>query len=162
MSIETAIAENTAAVLKLVAVTESLLSLRTEAFEKVGAAVTAAGKGTAAKDKPKADDKPKDNGNISTSPENRVNPYEGIKELIAGYITGTDRAEERDARKAKMRDLLNHEKIKKSDVAADAKPDASNIMESAIPLFKEQIVKLTAKGDITEAPKAPASDDLDL
>ena len=44
---------------------------------------------------------------------------------------------------------------------ADAK-NVDDIMESAIGLFKDQIAKLVAKGDITTPPAAPKSDDLDL
>ncbi|TGW07070.1 hypothetical protein EN788_38790, partial [Mesorhizobium sp. M2D.F.Ca.ET.145.01.1.1] len=119
MSLEAVIAEHTAALKEstaatnaLLAATKDLLSLRTDAVEKVTAAVAATGKG---KDKAKDDAGKKDEtkgedagkGQISTDPENRTNPYEGIKDLIAGYITGTDRPEEREARKEKMRNLLN-------------------------------------------------------
>lgn len=160
MSLEQALAENTAAVKELIGISKELLAVRTEALEKVG---TAAVSTTKKADKPAADaKKTEDKPQISTSPENRTeNPYEGIKELIAEYIGGTDREEERAARKEKVKALLNHEKIKKPDLPADARPDASNIKEDAIDLFKDQIGKLKAKGDITEPPKK-ASDDLDL
>lgn len=159
MSLETAILENTTALNALLAATKDLLSFRTDAVEKVAAAVAAStGKGAATKDKPKTDTAATGNGNISTNPEDRKeNPYEGIKELIAGYLGEIDRPEEREARKEKVKALLAHEKIKKPDVA-EAK-SAEHIMESAIPLFKEQIAKLTAKGALTE-PAKKADDDL--
>lgn len=161
MSLEQALAENTAAIKELLASNKELLSARHESMAKLESIASSTGKKNG--DKPaaetkKADDKPQ----ISTNPENRQeNPYESIKELIAEYIGGTDREEERAARKDKIKALLNHEKIKKPDLPADARPDASNIKEDAIGLFKDQVAKLKAKGDITEPPKK-SSDDLDL
>lgn len=165
MSIETALAENTAAILKLVAATDSLLALRTDAIEKVTTAVNAAsGKGAKAteakkddakKDEPKGDDAGK--GQISTNPEDRKNPYEGIKELIAEYVTEIDRPEEREARKQKMRDLLNHEKIKKADV--EKATSADHIREDAIELFKKNVAGLKAKGAITQPAEVKKDDD---
>lgn len=162
MTLEAAINENTAVLKDLLSATKDLLSLRTEALEKVGGAISAAGKG-AGKGKEKEESK----ANISTSPEDRknpeevggatgANPYEGIKELIASYVTGTDRPEEREARKGKVKALLNHEKIKKAGVA-DPK-SADDIMEAAVPLFKDQMEKLKAKGDLTQPAKAESDD----
>ncbi len=155
MSLEQAIADNTAAIQQLVAISTKLYELRTDAIEQVRSAA-ASTKGSTTK---KTDDKPSDAGkaaeqkaNISTG-EERVDPNdraEEIKTAIAGYIGGTEREEERAARKEKVKALLNHEKI--------VKPES-------IDLFLKNIAGLTAKGDITEAPKAadkPASDDLDI
>lgn len=163
MGLEQAIAENTAAIRDLIAISTKLHDLRADAIEKV---TTAASASTKPKDKPaetKKADEPKPN--ISANPEDRKdpndNPYEGVKELIAGYLTGTDREEERTARKEKIKALLNHEKIVKAGLAADRKPDVSDIRPESVDLFKDQIAKLTAKGDIT-TPPASKSDDLDL
>lgn len=149
MSIEQALAENTKAVLALVDISTQLLNVRQDAIEKVAAVAKPA-------TTKKADDKLKPN--ISASPEDRKeNPFEGMKEAIAGYLGGDDmRPEEREARKGKIKALLNHEKIKKADHQGDA-TKAEHIMESAVPLFLDQIAKLTAKGDLTE-PKAAADD----
>lgn len=171
MSLEAALAEhtaalkeNTAVVTLLHAATKDLLSLRNDAIDKVSAAVGATGKGKdkakgdePKKDEPKGDDAGK--GQISTSPENRVNPYEGVKEKIAKYVTGTDRQEERDARKEKVRKLLNHEKIKKADV--ETATAADHIREDMVPKFMEKMDEFIAAGDLTEAPKK-SSDDLDI
>lgn len=161
MSLETAIAELTAALTANTAACKDLLALRTEAVEKV-TALTSGGKGKKADDSAKGAEKASekaDNGQISSNSENRVNPYEGIKELIAGYLTEIDRPEEREARKEKMRNLLNHEKIKKPDV--EKATAADHIREDAISLFKDQIAKLHKAGAITQPPKKE-SDDLDL
>ncbi|MGX7874391.1 hypothetical protein ACVDG5_018015 [Mesorhizobium sp. ORM6] len=167
MSLEAALAEHTAALKEatavnsaLLAATKDLLALRNDAIDKVSAAVGSTGKGKkddAGKKDEGAKGEDAGKGQISTSPENRTNPYEGIKELIASYVTGTDRPEEREARKQKMRDLLNHEKIKKPDV--EKATAADHIKEDAITLFKDQVAKLVAKGDLTEPAK---SDDLEL
>ncbi|PBB41740.1 hypothetical protein CK222_21530 [Mesorhizobium sp. WSM3866] len=163
MSLEAAIAENTAVMKDLLAATKDLLALRNDAIDKVSAAVNNSGKGAKGKadtaatttTETKGDDAGK--GQISTSGEDRKNPYEGIKELIAGYLVEIDRPEEREARKAKIKALLNHEKVKKADVADATAVD--HIKEDAIDLFKDQIAKLKAKGALTEPKK---SDDLEL
>ncbi|RVC70421.1 hypothetical protein EN759_04185 [Mesorhizobium sp. M00.F.Ca.ET.038.03.1.1] len=167
MSLEAAIAEHTAALkantavnTELLAATKDLLALRNDAIDKVSAAVNS-GKGAKGKTtettttETKSDDAGK--GQISTSGEDRKNPYEGVKELIAGYLGEIDRPEEREARKAKIKSLLNHEKIKKADVADATAVD--HIKEDAVDLFKDQIAKLKAKGALTEPKK---SDDLEL
>ncbi|RWF33776.1 hypothetical protein [Mesorhizobium sp.] len=170
MSLEAALAEHTAALkantainADLLAATKDLLALRNDAIDKVSAAVNngkGGGKGKAAETAVTENKVGEDagKGQISTSPENRANPYEGIKELIAGYLTEIDRPEEREARKEKIRNLLNHEKIKKPDV--EKATAADHIKEDAIDLFKDQIAKLKAKGALTEPAKK--SDDLDL
>lgn len=155
MSLEAEVKELKESVLELTKVTRALMELRADAIEKVGAVAT---KVTTTKKKDA--DEPK--ANISSGVEDRKNPeedvYEGVKELIASYIGGTDRAEEREARKEKMRALLNHEKVKKAGVETAAQVD--DINPDAVPLFKDQVNKLIAKGDLTEVKKA--SDDLDL
>ena len=75
--------------------------------------------------------------------------------MIAGYL-GVERPEERKARQEKVIALLNHEKIKKPDLPADAKPDTTNIAPESIELFKKQMSLLKEKGDLT----TPASDAL--
>ncbi|QPC91497.1 hypothetical protein [Mesorhizobium sp. INR15] len=159
MSLEAAITENTAVMKDLLAATKDLLSLRTEAVEKVTAAVNA-GKGktdTAKTTETKVAEA--DKGQISTSPEDRKNPYEGIKEMIAGYVTEIDRPEEREARKEKVRNLLNHEKIKKPEV--EKATAADHIKEDAVDVFKKNMEALKAKGAITQ-PAEAKSDDLDI
>lgn len=79
--------------------------------------------------------------------------YAGLKEIIADYL-GVDRKEERAARQEKVKALLNHEKIKKPGVAADAKPDVTNIAVEAVDLFKKQMGLLKEKGDLTTPEKA--------
>ncbi|TIU88866.1 MAG: hypothetical protein E5W06_00425 [Mesorhizobium sp.] len=168
MSLEAAIAEHTAALkantainTELLAATKDLLALRNDAIDKVSAAVNS-GKGAKGKDDKAADKGAEtnktDNGQISTSGEDRKNPYEGIKELIAGYLGEIDRPEEREARKAKVKALLNHEKIKKADVADATAVD--HIREDAVDLFKKNIEALKAKGALTTPAETKKDDDL--
>lgn len=84
-----------------------------------------------------------------------VDVYAGLKELIADYLA-VERPEERKARQTKVINLLNHEKIKKPDLPADAKPDTQNIAPGSIDLFKKQMQLLKEKGDLT----TPAEDAL--
>lgn len=154
MSLEAAITDLTTAVKELIGVTTNLTNMRSEAIEKVGSALqnVAGAKGKEKDTKSKEESKAKDEPKQDTASD----PYDGVKDLIAKYVTGTDREEERTARKAKVKALLSHEKIKKPDVAEPSAVD--HIMESAVGLFKDQINKLIDKGDLTE----PKSDDLDL
>lgn len=155
MSLEATISELTAAVSKLTVITQALHDLRADAIEKTTAAAATGSKATT---KVKETEKPAaDKGAISESPEDRVNPIEALTQLAADYIGGSEREEERAARKEKVKALLNHEKIRDPKVAAgDGK--FGTIRADAHDLFKSQIAKLTEKGDITEPKKT--DDDL--
>ncbi len=140
-----AIKENTAAL-------NASMQIRVEAMTIAKASVASAEKPApkAAAEKPA--DKPKEEA--KPAPE-ATDTYAGLKELIAGYL-GVERPEERKARQEKVIALLNHDKIKKSSLPADAKPDTTNIAPEAIELFKKQMSLLKEKGDLT----TPASDAL--
>lgn len=161
VSLEVQITELTAAINKLTTITQALHDLRVDAIEKTSAAA-ASTKSTKGADKAadKAADKPKEETKqaIQENPENRVDPTEELTTLAADYIGASDREEERAARKEKVKALLNHDKIRGEGVkAGDGK--LNNV--GNVDLFKDQIAKLKAKGDITEPPKA-SGDDLDL
>lgn len=159
MSLEAAIAELTTTMKELISETKELRSMRSEAIDKVAGALSNVS-GTKAKETKPAKEETKAKADPKPEPETKEDTvsYEGLKELVAKYVTGTDREEERTARKEKVKALLNHEKIKKPD-APDTK-SLECIMESAIPLFRSQMEKLIEKGDITSPPTS--SDDLDL
>jgi hypothetical protein len=157
MSLEQQIADltaatkaHTAATIELLAITKDLRDIRAEAIETVRSAATTGGKAgtTKAETKPAATKAADTKPNISASPENRIDPLVTIKDSVAAYLTGTDRPEEREARKLKVKALLNHPKVKRPDVA-DA-TSVEHIMDDAQALFIDQIGKLVAKGDITE------------
>lgn len=154
MSLEAAIAELTTAIKELIGETKELRNMRSEAIDKVGSALQNVAGAKAKDTKAKDESKPKEDAKPATS----ADPYDGVKDLIAKYVTGTDREEERTARKAKVKALLSHEKIKKPEVSENDPPSVEHIMESAVSLFKDQINKLIEKGDLT----SPKSDDLDL
>lgn len=156
MSLEQRIDELTSTISKLITVTQALHDLRADAIEKVTAAAAPAGK-TKAKDAPADAGKTADTGNISASPEDRVDTTEEAKGLAADYIGASDREDERTARKAKVKALLNHEKVRAEGVK-DGEGGLANI--GNFKLFKDQIAKLKEKGDITSPPSK--SDDLDL
>lgn len=164
MSLEQKIDELTSTVAKLITVTQALHDLRADAIEKVtAAAAPAAGKG---KDK-KTDEAKSDAGKgaISESPENRVAPaaaaaaqLEQATQIASDYIGASAREEERAARKDKIKKLLNHEQVRASGVK-EGEGMLSNIGNFA--LYKDQVAKLAAKGDLTLPPAAPSTD-LDL
>ncbi len=155
MSLEATISELTAAVSKLTVITQALHDLRADAIEKTTAAAATGSKATT---KAKEAEKPAaDKGAISETPENRADPIEALTQLAVDYIGGSDREEERAARKAKVKALLNHEKIRDPKVN-DGDGKFGTIRADAHDLFKSQIAKLSEKGDITTPKKA--DDDL--
>lgn len=148
-----ALDKNTAALGASVAMREEVLAIANAAISGEAAAAPApkaAAKAAAAPkaEAPKEEPKPEP---VAEAPD----AYAGLKEMIAEYL-GVERPEERKARQDKVIALLNHEKIKKADLPADAKPDTMNIAPEAIGLFKSQITLLKEKGDLT----TPASDAL--
>ena len=151
MALEDEIKALTAALKENTAALNASMQVRTEALTIAKATVASAAETKAAAAEKPAD-KPKEEAN--PAPE-ATDAYAGLKELIAGYL-GVERPEERKARQEKVIALLNHEKIKKPGLPADAKPDTTNIAPESIELFKKQMSLLKEKGDLT----TPASDDL--
>ena len=151
-----ALKENTAALNASMQVRAEALTIAkatvARAAEKPAAETKAAAAETKAAAAEKPADKPKEDA--KPAPE-ATDAYAGLKELIAGYL-GVERPEERKARQEKVIALLNHEKIKKSGLPADAKPDTTNIAPESIELFQKQMSLLKEKGDLT----TPASDSL--
>ncbi len=99
----------------------------------------------------------------AASGEDRVTAEqaEQLKAKVSEYIGGTSREEERTARKEKVRNLFQHDKIKVPGTPATVF-DAKNVMASAYDLFVKNITGLIAKGDITTPPAAAEASDLDL
>ena len=146
MALEDEIKALTAALKENTAALNASMQVRTEALTIAKATVASAAEKPAAETKAAAAEK--------LAPE-ATDAYAGLKELIAGYL-GVERPEERKARQEKVIALLNHEKIKKPGLPADAKPDTTNIAPESIELFKKQMSLLKEKGDLT----TPASDAL--
>ena len=151
MALEDEIKALTAALKENTAALNASMQVRTEALTIAKATVVSAAETKAAAAEKPAD-KPKEKA--KPAPE-ATDAYAGLKELIAGYL-GVERPEERKARQEKVIALLNHEKIKKPGLPADAKPDTTNIAPESIELFKKQMSLLKEKGDLT----TPASDAL--
>lgn len=132
-------------------VTKNLIALRTEAIETVKSAAASPAKASTTK---AADTKPE----TTVATTSTVDPavYTKIDESIAAYVGGTDRDDERAARKMKIKALLQHDAIKKPGTAADQFA-STNIKDDAIQVFNDNLAALVAKGDLTEAPKASLS-----
>ena len=141
MALEDEIKALTAALKENTAALNASMQVRAEALTIAKATVASAAEKPAAETKAAAAE--------------ATDAYAGLKELIAGYL-GVERPEERKARQEKVIALLNHEKIKKPGLPADAKPDTTNIAPESIELFKKQMSLLKEKGDLT----TPASDAL--
>ena len=152
MALEDEIKALTAALKENTAALNASMQVRVEALTIAKATVASAAEKPAAETKAAAADKPKEDA--KPAPE-ATDAYAGLKELIAGYL-GVERPEERKARQEKVIALLNHEKIKKPGLPADAKPDTTNIAPESIEIFKKQMSLLEEKGDLT----TPESDAL--
>lgn len=159
MALENEIAALTAAVKENTEALKASMQVRVEALSVAKAATTEsapavetakpakATKPTKEVETPKVEAAPVE----TTAPD----PYEGLRELIADYLA-VERPEERKARQGKVVALLNHAKVKKPDLPADAPPDTTNIAVESIGLFKDQMALLKQKGDQT----TPESDSL--
>ena len=143
MSLEVAIRD-------LTEVTRALLALRAEAIEKVSVAAAPAPKtGKAAK--PKADPKAEEAREITDSPEDRKEEGgDPVKDKIVEYIGATKSAEERDARKAKVAEILKKVGARKhSEIPADRTK-----------AFINTIDKFIAEGDVLTPEEESDGDDL--
>ena len=136
MSLENALAENTAAIQELTAATKELAALRTEAIGAVKAATAAA----PAKSKPatKTDEKP-------TEPEAPTRTGKDCAELAAAYVAAGESEAERKARTAKVRELKASLKVHAGD-KIPAFTDAGDIRT-----FYEGVQALIEAGDVTDA-----------
>lgn len=136
-------------------VTKNLIALRTEAIETVksAAATTAKPKG-----EPKADTTATTTTTTTTAAASSIDAavYGKIAEAIGAYVGGSEREDERTARKLKIKALLQHDAIKKPGTPAD-QFSPENIKDDAIQVFNDNLAALVAKGDLTEAPKASLS-----
>lgn len=160
MSLEANIAALTEAVVALTDITTKLHSLRADAIEQVTAAAKpgAAKKAAAAaakadepaaepKAEPKAETKSEAPAADAPTPE-----FLKMKKSVADFLGGSEREEEREARKAKVRELLANPKVAATKLE-DVKPELYPAIESAM-------TRLIAAGDLTKP--AGAEDPLDL
>lgn len=154
MSLEANIAALTEAVVALTDITTKLHSLRADAIEQVTAAAKpgAAKKAAAAKaDEPAAE--PKAEAKAEAPAADAPTPeFLKMKKSVADFLGGSEREEEREARKAKVRELLANPKVAATKLE-DVKPELYPAIESAM-------TRLIAAGDLTKP--AGAEDPLDL
>lgn len=158
MSLEANIAALTEAVVALTDITTKLHSLRADAIEQVTAAAKpgAAKKAAAAKaDEPAAEPKaePKAEAKAEAPAADAPTPeFLKMKKSVADFLGGSEREEEREARKAKVRELLANPKVAATKLE-DVKPELYPAIESAM-------TRLIAAGDLTKP--AGSEDPLDL
>lgn len=159
MSIEKLLEENTAAMRELTEVTKTLIGLRTEAIETVKNAAAPASPKKADK---KADDKPKEEPKAAAKDEDAdETAYDEAKSLVASYTQGSQRPEEVQARKAKIKELLRHEKLVRPEMAkVTDKFSVTDVMEDKIGVLVKNLKALIERGDLTEPASADADDDL--
>lgn len=155
MSLEANIAALTEAVVALTDITTKLHSLRADAIEQVTAAAKpgAAKKAAAAAkaDEPAAEPKAEAKADAPAADE-PTPEFLKMKKSVADFLGGSEREEEREARKAKVRELLANPKVAATKLE-DVKPELYPAIESAM-------ARLIAAGDLTKP--AGAEDPLDL
>lgn len=154
MSLEKQIETLTAAVTALTEVTNNLLSVRVDAIETVKNSAAPAAKKTEPKAAAKAEPKPEP---AAEAPAADDSAYAEAKKLVGEYTTGSDRPEEVDARKQKVKGLLRHEKLVKPDLAEPEKFSVTDVQEAQIPVLIKNLKALIERGDITTP---PTDDDL--
>lgn len=106
---------------------------------------------------PKEDEKPKAETTGDTADTDGPT-VDDVNAAIKGYVGGSERTEERDARKKKVLGVLT-----KFSPEGTAKPNGATLAEDKRAAFIKTVAKWTAEGDLTEAPaEDAASDDDDL
>lgn len=163
MSIEQALAENTAAIKDLTAAVLAGNEGRAAVLEAAQAAST---KATTTKATTKKDDKPAAEKPADETPADKPAAdkpaadgptVEDVNAAIVKYVGGTDRTEERDARKKKVAGVLA-----KFSPEGTAKPNGGTLAEDKRAAFIKTVDAWIDAGDLTEAPAAedePSGDD---
>lgn len=151
MSIEQALAENTAAIKELTAVVIAGNEGRAAVLEAAQAASTktttkpaAAKKTDTAADKPAAEKPAEKPAAAGDTPS-----VEDVNAAIVKYVGATDRTEERDARKKKVAGVLA-----KFSPEGTAKPNGGTLAEDKRAAFIKTVDAWIEAGDLTEPPAA--------
>lgn len=150
-----AIKENTAATLAGNEGRDAAIAAAKAVSEKVGTKAKPAAETKAAA--PKEDEKPKAETTGDTADTDGPT-VEDVNAAIKGYVGGSDRTEERDARKKRVADML-----RKHSPEGTAKVNGATLLADKRGAFIKTAAKWAAEGDLTEAPaEDTASDDDDL
>lgn len=156
MSLENEIAELRGAVEKLTSVTETLISMRADAIETVKNAAAPKASTKSTKAAAAASAAPETPEPAPVEADN--SQYDEAKALLARYTKGSDRPEEQQARKQKVRALLRHKLLVKPELADETTTYAvTDVMPDQVGRLIQNLTALIDKGDLTEP--APAADE---
>jgi hypothetical protein len=137
--------------------TVALRELRADAIETVkNSAASTATKGASKKADAKAED-PKTEPTKTDEPAAPAgdDEYVEAKDLVKKYVTGSDRPEEVQARKEKIRFLLRHDKICKPEKKDSTDFDVTDAMPGdGVRVLIKNLNAAIEKGDLTEPAKA--------
>ena len=163
MSLENSMNELRKAIDALIGVITADNDLRKAIAEKMADAVNkgAGTKSTTAKTEDKGADKPKDTEKSETTAALSDDKAKAAKEAIAAYLGGSDRDEERSARKKKIVALLSNPKVKKAD-APEKVTDLANVNPKAFNAVIKEVNKYIEAGDITKVEASGDDDEIDL
>lgn len=159
MSLEQALADHGKKLDELIALKKREIELREQGLEAVGKAAEKAG--VAKKETKAAEPKAEKVEKPAAKDDGADDLIEQAKNKIAEYVSGTDREEERKARKLKIKKLLNNEKVKKSD-APENTTNLADVKPEMIGAVIKNVEKYITAGDITEPAPATGGDDLDI
>lgn len=168
MSLEAKLEALNATIDRLITATEQLIELRANAIETVRTTAAPAAKATTKAAAAKAETPPPA-ASTETPPPAAAAPaapagadesaYDEVKLLVTKFNTGSDRPEEVQARKEKVRWLLRHASLCKPELVGTAEPfSVMDISPENIGKMVKNLNKLIEQGDLTK----PATADADL
>ena len=155
MALENGLASLEEKIDTLIGLFQQDIELRKASLEKVSEAVAKSGGAAAKKTTEAAADK-KETAKAEASGDDKMAE---AKKLVAKYVGGTDRDEERSARNKKVVGLLSHEKIKKPDAPEKVK-DLKDVNPKALASVIKNLEKYINDGDLTTPPAADEDDDV--
>ena len=155
MALENGLASLEEKIDTLIGLFQQDIELRKASLEKVSEAVAKSG-GAAAKNTTEAAADKKETAKAETSGDDKMAE---AKKLVAKYVGGTDRDEERSARNKKVVGLLSHEKIKNPDAPEKVK-DLKDVNPKALASVIKNLEKYINDGDLTTPPAADEDNDV--
>lgn len=156
MALENGLASLEEKIDTLIGLFQQDIELRKASLEKVSEAVAKSAGTSAKKETTAAAAEKKETAKAEASGDDKMAE---AKKLVAKYVGGTDRDEERSARNKKVVGLLSHEKIKKADAPEKVK-DLKDVNPKALASVIKNLEKYINDGDLTTPPAADEDDDV--
>lgn len=163
MSLEQAVKENTESLNEMIGLLKQDIELRKSGLSTVAAAIDKVnGKtaGTKAAETKAVETKTTETKTTAAAGGSDT-ALADAKTIIATYVGGTDRDDERNARKKKIVALMSNPKVKKDD-AGDKVTDLKDVKPTALKAVIKKVQEYIDAGDLTTPPEAGNDEDEDL